>query len=236
MSVLPQIAFLVIFAIAGVILYKRISFLRRNIFLGKREQRNDQPEERWKTMLLVALGQKKMFKRFIPAFLHLLIYVAFIIINLEVLEFIIDGLSGAHRIFAPALGGLYTVAMNIFEFLAIAVLVSCVAFLIRRNVMHIKRFRMGELKGWPALDANLILIIEVILMFAILTMNATDQILAERGVEKYVLLDGLFFSGLIQPLFVGMSETCVQGIIRGLGRGGSTSSVSRLHLCDVLET
>ncbi|PRY89562.1 4Fe-4S dicluster domain-containing protein [Mongoliibacter ruber] len=206
MSILPQLIFLLVFALAGFIIYKRVSFLRRSIFLGKKEARNDNQDERWKTMMLVALGQKKMFKRLGPAFLHLLIYVAFIIINLEVLEFIIDGLSGQHRIFAPFLGGVYNVAMNIFEFLAIAVLVSCFAFLIRRNIMRVDRLAMKELKGWPALDANLILIIEIVLMFAILTMNATDQILAERGVEKYIALQGLFFSGLIQPIFQGMSD------------------------------
>ncbi|GAB2620867.1 4Fe-4S dicluster domain-containing protein [Belliella aquatica] len=206
MSILPQIAFLLIFAAAGFFLYKRITYLRRNIFLGKKESRNDQPEARWKTMLLVALGQKKMFKRIIPAFLHLLIYVAFIVINLEVLEFIIDGITGSHRIFEPFLGSFYGVAMNIFEFLAIAVLVSCVAFLIRRNVMKVERFTKPEMKGWPTLDANLILVIEIILMFAILTMNATDQILATRGVEGYALLNGLFFSDMIQPLFFNMGD------------------------------
>ena len=206
MSILPQIIFVLVLGVAGYILYKRVSFLRRNIFLGKKETRNDQADQRWKTMLLVAFGQKKMFKNFIPAFLHLLIYVAFVIINLEVLEFIIDGLSGSHRIFAPVLGSAYGVAMNIFEFLAIAVLVSCAAFLIRRNVMKVERFTKPELKGWPAMDANLILVIEIILMMAILTMNATDQILAARGVEKYTLLNGLYFSSIIQPIFSGMND------------------------------
>lgn len=206
MSILPQLAFLLVFAAAGFIIYKRVSFLKRNIFLGKAETRNDQPDKRWKTMLLVALGQQKMFKRIIPAVLHLMIYVAFVIINLEVLEFIIDGIAGTHRIFAPALGTAYSVAMNIFEFLAIAVLVSCIAFLIRRNVMKVERFAKPEMKGWPAMDANLILVIEIILMMAILTMNATDQILASRGAEHYILLDGLFFSSMLQPLFSGMSD------------------------------
>lgn len=206
MSILPQLAFLLVFAAAGFIIYKRVSFLKRNIFLGKAETRNDQPDKRWKTMLLVALGQQKMFKRVIPALLHLMIYVAFVIINLEVLEFIIDGIAGTHRIFAPALGTAYSVAMNIFEFLAIAVLVSCIAFLIRRNVMKVERFAKPEMKGWPAMDANLILVIEIILMMAILTMNATDQILASRGAEHYILLDGLFFSSMLQPLFSGMSD------------------------------
>lgn len=214
MSILPQLLFVLILGAAGYILYKRVSFLRRNIFLGKKETRNDQSDKRWKTMLLVAFGQQKMFKRFVPAFLHLLIYVAFVVINLEVLEFIIDGLTGSHRIFAPFLGAAYGVAMNVFEFLAIAVLVSCVAFLIRRNVMKVERFTKPEMKGWPAMDANLILVIEIILMFAILTMNATDQLLAERGVEKYTLLNGLVFSSLIQPLFANMSDGALIAIER----------------------
>lgn len=206
MSFLPQIVFLLILGLAGFILTKRIKFLRRNILLGKAETRNDQPEARWKTMLLVALGQQKMFKRIVPAFLHLLIYVGFIVINLEVLEFILDGILGTHRLFAPFLGGVYTVAMNMFEFLAVAVLVSCVAFLIRRNVMKVERFTKPELNGWHALDANIILIVEIILMCAVLTMNATDQILAERGSEHYIALGSLFFSGLIRRIFEGMSD------------------------------
>ena len=214
MSILPQVIFLLVFAVAGYILFKRVSYLRRNIFLGKRETRNDLPDKRWKTMLLVAFGQQKMFKRFTPAILHLMIYVAFVIINLEVLEFVIDGIFGTHRIFAPFLGSAYGVAMNIFEFLAIAVLVSCVAFLIRRNVMKVERFTKPELNGWPAMDANLILVIEIILMFAILTMNATDQILATRGVEHYTLLNGLFFSSFLQPIFQGMNDSTLVFIER----------------------
>jgi ferredoxin len=206
MSILPQLAFLLILGVAGYILSKRIQFLRRNILLGKAETRNDQAENRWKTMLLVAFGQQKMFKRIVPAFLHLLIYVGFLVINLEVLEFVLDGILGTHRLFAPLLGGAYTVAINMFEFLAVAVLVSCVAFLIRRNVMKVERFTKPELKGWATLDANLILVIEVILMFAILTMNATDQLLAARGDEHYLALGTLFFSSLLQPLFEGFSN------------------------------
>ena len=206
MSILPQLAFVLILAGVGYILSKRIQFLRRNILLGKAETRNDQSENRWKTMLLVALGQQKMFSRFVPAFLHSLIYVGFLVINLEVLEFVLDGILGTHRLFAPVLGGAYTVAINIFEFLAVAVLVSCVAFLIRRNVMKVERFTKPELKGWPALDANAILVVEIILMFAILTMNSTDQILASRGDSHYLALGPLFFSSLLQPLFQGLSD------------------------------
>jgi heterodisulfide reductase subunit C len=206
MSILPQLAFVLILGAVGFILTKRINFLRRNILLGKAETQNDQPENRWKTMLLVALGQQKMFKRVVPAFLHLLIYVGFLVINLEVLEFVLDGILGTHRLFAPYLGSFYTVLINIFELLAVAVLVSCIAFLIRRSVMQVERFNKPELKGWPALDATTILVVEIILMCAILTMNATDQLLASRGDLHYTALGPLFFSGMIQPLFEGMSN------------------------------
>ena len=201
MSILPQLLFIALLVASGVVLYRRISFLRNTILLGKEESRTDNPTQRWKTMALVALGQQKMFKRIGPAILHVLIYVAFIVINIEVLEFVIDGIFGSHRLFAPFLGGFYTVAMNIFEGLAVAVLVSCVAFLIRRNITRVPRLNMPELRGWPALDANLILWIEILLMVAILTMNAADQLLAERGISGYPLLGGLVFSSIIRPIF-----------------------------------
>jgi heterodisulfide reductase subunit C len=214
MSILPQLAFVLLLGAAGFILTKRIKFLRRNILLGKAETRNDQSENRWKTMLLVALGQQKMFSRVVPAFLHLLIYVGFLVINLEVLEFVLDGILGTHRLFAPFLGSFYTVLINVFELLAVAVLVSCVAFLIRRSVMQVERFNKPELKGWPALDATTILVVEIILMCAILTMNATDQILAARGDEHYLALGTLFFSSMIQPLFEGMSNEALMVLER----------------------
>ncbi|MEB2784626.1 4Fe-4S dicluster domain-containing protein [Algoriphagus persicinus] len=201
MSFLPQLIFLIILGAASFFLIKRIRFLRRNILLGKAKQRNDHPEKRWQTMALVAFGQKKMFKRFLPAFLHLMVYVGFVVINLEVLEFVLDGILGTHRLFAPILGSIYTVAMNVFEFLAVAVLLSCVIFLIRRNVIKVPRFTKPEMKGWPAMDANIILVIEIVLMIAILKMNAADQILAARGVGHYLMVGDLFFSGLFHPLF-----------------------------------
>ena len=207
MPYIAQIAFLLIVAIAAGFLTKRISQIRKNIMLGRPETRNDQKDTRWRTMLMVAFGQQKMFKRLFPAFMHLFIYVGFLVINLEVLEFVLDGILGTHRLFAPALGSAYTVAINMFEFLAFLVLFSCVAFLLRRNVAKVKRFSGPEMKSWPTLDANLILVIEIILMFAILTMNATDQLLAARGEEKYIQLGSLFFSSMLMPLFEGMSTS-----------------------------
>ncbi|REG88392.1 4Fe-4S dicluster domain-containing protein [Algoriphagus antarcticus] len=205
MSFLPQLIFLIILGAASFFLIKRVKFLRRNILLGKSEIRNDQPEKRWKTMLLVAFGQQKMFKRFIPAFLHFFVYVGFLVINLEVLEFVLDGILGTHRLFAPYLGGVYTAAMNVFEFLAFAVLVSCVIFLIRRNVTKVPRFTKPEMKGWPAMDATIILVVEIVLMVAILKMNAADQILASRGVGHYISVGGLFFSSFLTPILENFS-------------------------------
>lgn len=204
MQYVSQIAFLVIVGIATYFLYKRISQIRKNIFLGKKAERNDQSATRWKTMLLVAFGQQKMFKRIVPALLHLLIYVGFLVINLEVLEFVIDGLAGTHRIFAPFIGDFYTVLINVFEFLAVAVLFSCVVFLIRRNVVKVKRFSGPEMKKWPTLDANLILVIEIVLMFAILTMNATDMLIQGKD-EHYAQTGTFFFSSFLIPLFKGLN-------------------------------
>jgi ferredoxin len=155
-------------------------------------------------MLLVAFGQKKMFKRPFPALLHLSIYVGFLVINLEVLEFIIDGLAGTHRIFAPYLGNFYSLCLNIFEFLALAVVISCVVFLIRRNVLKLPRFWSAEMTSWPRLDANLILIIEILLMAAIFTMNATDQILQDRDVG-YTATGQFILSAQLITLFQGLT-------------------------------
>jgi heterodisulfide reductase subunit C len=204
MPYVSQIAFLVVVGIATYFLSKRITQIRKNIFLGKKSDRTENTPERWKTMFLVAFGQKKMFKRLIPAFLHLLIYVGFLVINLEVLEFVIDGMAGTHRIFAPFLGDFYTVLINIFEFLAVGVLLSCVVFLTRRNLVKVKRFSGEEMKKWPTLDANLILVIEIILMFAILTMNATDMLIQGQD-EHYAQTGKFFFSSFLVPLFEGMN-------------------------------
>lgn len=206
MEYLSQVAFIAVLGFFSFLLYKRISQIKKNILLGRSEDRTDNSSDRWKTMLLVAFGQQKMFKRVIPAVLHLFIYVGFVVINLEVLEFILDGLLGTHRLFAPYLGGFYNVLMNIFEVLAVLVLFSCVVFLIRRNVIRVPRFTKPEMKGWPALDGNLILIIEIVLMGAILTMNASDQALQVLGSEHYPETGRIFFSSLIQPAFNLMSE------------------------------
>ena len=206
MQYLQQVFFVIVLIAAGFLLSKRISRIRKNIQLGRLSNRQDQSGSRWKTMLLVAFGQQKMFKRVIPAVLHLLIYVGFLVINLEVLEFIIDGLFGTHRIFAPYLGGLYTASLNFFELLALGVVVSCLVFLIRRNVIKIPRFWSKEMTSWPRLDANLILMIEILLMAAIFTMNATDQILQQRAVAGYTESGTFFLSASLIPIFQSFSD------------------------------
>jgi ferredoxin len=144
-----------------------------------------------------------MFKRPIPAILHFMIYAGFLIINLEVLEFVIDGLVGTHRFFAPWLGSLYPVLMNLFEFLAVAVMLACVAFLLRRFVLKLPRFWSAEMTSWPRLDAALILITEIILMWAILFMNASDQLLQGQD-EHYTQTGRLFFSAFLIPALQGL--------------------------------
>jgi ferredoxin len=199
-----QIAFLVTLGIAIYFISRRVSSIRKNINLGKTSGPIDRRNERVKNLLLVAFGQKKMFKRITPAILHFFIYFGFLVINLEVLEFVIDGLAGTHRIFAPYLGSFYTALMNFFEFLAVAVLLSCVFFLIRRNVMRVPRFWTYEMTKWPRLDANIILFTEIVLMLAILTMNATDQILQQSN-DHYTATGSLFFSSFLIPIFSSLS-------------------------------
>ena len=202
---IQSIAFIIVLGIAGYFIRKRILGIRKNINLGKPTDKADRPSDRLRNMLLVAFGQKKMFKRPIPALLHFLVYAGFLIINLEVLEFIIDGIAGQHRIFAGLLGGFYGVLLNFFEFLAVAVMVSCAVFLVRRNIVRIKRFWSAEMTAWPRLDANLILCTEIVLMIAILTMNATDQLLQVREPGHYPATGALFFSSALIPLFDGWS-------------------------------
>lgn len=209
MQYIPQIAFVLVIALAGYFLGKRIKQIRKNILMGKDIDRSGNAPARWKAMFLIAFGQKKMFKSVIPALLHLLIYVGFLVINLEVLEFILDGFFGTHRLFAPFLGDFYTISINFFEFLAVGVLFSCVVFLIRRNIIKVDRFSGLEMTSWPTLDANLILIIEIILMVAILTMNATDQILQARGNEHYTATGTFFFSAFLIPVFQGLSDSAL---------------------------
>ncbi len=207
MHYLPQILFLALSAVAVGLFSKKAGEIRRNILLGKDENLTDQPAKRWRNLLLLALGQKKMFHNPLVAVMHFVIYAGFIIINLEVLEIVLDGLLGSHRLFAPFLGGLYNWLINAFEFLALGVLLVCVVFLSRRNILKLKRFLSKDLNGWPRTDANYILITEIILMSLFLIMNAADQTLQSRGNEHYLPTGAFIISGWLSPLFGGMTDS-----------------------------
>ena len=209
MEVLQQVIFILTLGGACFIIRKRVLRIKANINVGKPNDIKDNPGQRFKNVLLIAFGQQKMFKRITPAVLHFFIYAGFLIINLEVLEFIIDGIFGTHRVFAPFLGSLYPMLMNLFEFLAVAVLVACVCFLVRRNVTKVARFQSAEIKGWAKLDATLILIIEMVLMFAILTMNASDQVLQTREPHHYVSTGAIFFSSFLTPVFQNVNTSAL---------------------------
>ena len=188
----------------------------RNIKLGQKINRSDQKSKRWKHMARVALGQSKMTVRPTTGFLHIIVYVGFIVINIELLEIIVDGFLGTHRIFSPYLGSTYDVLIATFEIFALLVIIAVSAFWIRRNIMRIRRFLKPEMKGWPKKDADYILYIELVLMFLFLTMNASDYWLQHHPeAQSYYLQAGHFpISGLLTPLFDGMSYTTVVTIER----------------------
>lgn len=211
---IAQILFLVILG-AGVFLFtKKVREVIRNINLGRDVKINDRPSERWAVMAKVAMGQSKMGARPVAAFFHVLIYVGFIIINIEVLEIIIDGLFGTHRVLS-FMGGFYDFLIGSFEILALGVLAACVVFLARRNVIRIKRFTMREMTSWPRTDANLILITEIFLMTAFLLMNAADSILQTRGAEHYITAGSFPVSAMFIPMLSGMSTDALILLERG---------------------
>jgi len=199
------IIFLVLLIAAGVLFAKNVKTIIRNINLGKDINRKDRSNERWSIMAKVALGQSKMQARPIVGLLHFVVYGGFIIINIEVLEIILDGLTGQHRLFS-FLGSFYTFLISAFEILALGVLLACVIFLIRRNVLRIKRFFSPEMEGWPKTDANLILITEVLLMSAFIIMNAADSVLQNMGSAHYTEVGSFPISGLLVGALSGMQE------------------------------
>jgi len=209
-----QAIFIIILGFAVYLFSRNVAKIRRNILLGKDTDRSDQPGLRWKTMVKVALGQSKMVKRPVAAVMHFFIYVGFVIINLEVMEIIIDGIFGSHRIFSKPLGGLYNLLIGGFEVLALLVLVSCVVFLCRRNILHLKRFSGVEMKSWPKSDANYILCIEILLMTAFLTMNAADHKLQILHFGHYIEAGSFPISSFLAPLLPD-GATALENIERG---------------------
>ena len=207
MQYLPQVLFILAASFAGYWFTRRAGIIRSLILLGQPSLPNDQPAKRWKNVILLGLGQKKMFRNIPVAIMHLIIYAGFVIINLEVAEIVLDGITGQHRIFLPLLGNVYTWLINSFEVLAAGVLLVCVVFLIRRNVTKVKRLIHGDLQGWPASDANYILLAEIILMSLFLTMNAADQLLQQTGNPHYPITGNFWVSQHIMPLLSGGNES-----------------------------
>jgi heterodisulfide reductase subunit C len=200
MPIFASLSFVIVTVLAFSLFGKKILSIRKNILLGKDINLNDQPAERWKNVFLLALGQKKMFRNPLVAILHLIVYVGFIIINIELLEIIVDGISGGHRVFAPYLGACYVYLINSFEMLALLVLIACVVFLTRRNLIKLKRFISKDLNGWPRSDANFILIIEIVLMGLFLLMNAADH------------TSNFLISSQLKPLLNSFSESQLTSI------------------------
>lgn len=202
---ISSIIFIVLLA-AGVFLFtKNVRKIIRNINLGRDLKIDDHKAERWKMMSMVAIGQSKMMVRPVAGFFHILIYVGFVIINIEVLEIIIDGIAGTHRIFS-FMGVFYDFLIGSFELLALGVLVACIIFFVRRNFLKIKRFWSAEMTPWPRSDANIILISEILLMSAFLKMNACDSILQQQEFGHYVKAGFFPVSSFLVPFFSGYSN------------------------------
>ncbi len=210
MSYLDNILFAILLAVGFGFFYSNVKKIIRNINLGVDVDRKDNPGARWKNMAMIALGQSKMVKRPVAGILHIVVYLGFIIINIELLEIIIDGLFDTHRVFA-FLGVFYDILIASFEILALLVLVAVIAFWIRRNIIKLKRFSNPDLAGAPSKDANYILYFEVVLMVLFLLMNASDLHLQNvpGGFSHFVKAGSFPVSQFIEPLFNGMSNTLV---------------------------
>lgn len=216
MQLAQQILFLLVSILAIALFTVKIKQIIRNIRLGREQDLSDHPQLRWKNLLLLAFGQKKMFRNPLVAILHFFVYAGFIIINIEVLEIILDGILGTHRLFTPVLGSFYAFLINSFEVLAVLVILGCAIFLIRRNIIKVRRFLNRELNGWPRSDANYILITEILLMSFFLFLNASDTLLQSRGVEHYAgnPTGNFIISQYLHPILNGAGNESLQLIER----------------------
>ncbi|MDV3899828.1 Fe-S oxidoreductase [Elizabethkingia anophelis] len=213
MQYIDNILFLILIVVGFGLFFKSLKELTRNVNLGKDIDRSDNKNERWAVMGRVALGQGKMVKRPVAGILHILVYLGFIIVNLELAEIFIDGLFGTHRFLAGVLGlGFYNVFTAVLEVMAFLVAVSIAIFFIRRNIIHIRRLNMKELLGWPKNDANWILVIEFSLMMAFFLMNSSDLVLMTREGD----VKGYFpFSQSLFGVFNGFGDTTLHILEKG---------------------
>ena len=209
-SLIPNIIFIALFSFALSLFIKNVKKIYRNINLGISIDRTDNKKTRLIQMLRIAFGQSKMIDKPIVGLLHIVVYVGFLVINIELLEIIVDGALGTHRVFAPFLGSFYDFLIAFFEIFAFLVIVSVIIFWIRRNMLNIKRFLSLEMKGWPKNDANIILYVEVVLMVLFLTMNGADLWIQQNSPELNYISAGSFpISQYLLPLFDGLSSNVV---------------------------
>ena len=201
--IISQVLFAILTFTAFYIAARQFYRIWQKIHLGKSEKIGGNIGARWRNVLLIAFGQKKMFKLLIPAILHLFIYTAFLLTQVELIEILIDGFFGVHRFFARYLGGFYTFVMSVIEILSALALVATIAFLIRRNILRVRRFWKAEMTTWPRLDANLILLGELILIIAILGMNSADAVLQQMDPDHYPSTGKLPVSSWLGPLLMG---------------------------------
>jgi heterodisulfide reductase subunit C len=187
---ISQIVFFLIAAGAIGFFAYQVRGIRNNIRLGRPEDRSDNAGQRWKNMLLVALGQQKMFKRWLPGIFHFFIYFSFVITQIELIEIFADGLIGSHRMFRPYLGGFYPFIISFIEILSVLAFVATLIFLSRRNLLKVPRFHKDEMTGWPKLDGNIILYLEILLIVCIMTMNGADEVLYSMGASHAVATEG----------------------------------------------
>ncbi len=207
---IQSILFLLVLGVTGWFAWKGYRRVWRNINLGKAEKIGGNTAQRWRNVLLVALGQQKMFKNWLPAVLHLFIYAAFMVTQVELIEIFVDGIFGTHRAIAPMLGGFYTFVISFIEILSLLAFVATLIFLARRNLLKVPRFWKPEMKGWPFRDANLILLGEIILIVGIFCMNGGDKVLQTRGLEHYPPTGNFAVSTWLGPaLFSHLSNSGV---------------------------
>lgn len=202
---ISNLIFSLLLIVAAVLFYKSITRIARIIKMGKPVDISDNKDKRWKLMSRVAIGQSKMTARPLSAILHIFVYVGFLVVNIEMIEILIDGIFGTHRVLAFT-GNIYPLLVSTFEFFAFSVIVACVIFLARRNIARVKRFWNKEMTAWPRTDANIILITEVLLMSSILIMNASDSILQERNHTHYAAVGSFLISDFIKPLLMGLPD------------------------------
>ncbi len=203
---ISSIIFIVLLVTAIGLFSFNMRKIRRNILIGRDVDLSGNKAARWKVMARVALGQSKMVSRPLSGIMHILVYLGFILINIEILEMFVDGAFNKHRSF-HGLGAFYNFLIGFFEILALGVFVGVIVFWVRRNIGRIRRFRNSELKGFPWLDANVILVTEMILMAALMLMNASDQVLQARGNEHYPQAGSFPISSLFVPLLQGISDS-----------------------------